>query len=134
MTNTDRSYKEDMQVVTQALLEWARKRVTSRRDRVLLFASALRRTLDDLPPEDRGAEYVTRTWELPVLAPASQKVMERIWKLFERASAQHRTRAVVLERAVQLTVDDLSPDERIRMVASAREIIDGIRTPCGCER
>jgi hypothetical protein len=114
---------KDMQIVADAFLALARKRVVGRHDRVVLLARALRRSLNELPIEDRSPAYVS-TGDDPKLDASSEKVMAHFWRLFEIALVQPKTRVIVLERATQLAIDDLSPDERIRALRAAKQIIE----------
>ena len=111
---------EDLRTTAHMLLDLLRKRVANRRVRVLLFARATRVMLDALPPEQRGPGFVPRTWEFPAL---TQEAMVHISNVVDHFLTIASARALLLSRATQLAIDDLSPDEQISALAEAIQII-----------
>jgi len=115
--------EEALRITVPMLLDLLRKHVANRRVRVLLFARATRVALDALPPESRGPGFVPRTWELPALAASTQEAMGHISNVIDRFLTIASARALLLSRATQLAIDDLSPDEQISALAEASQII-----------
>lgn len=126
-TSTERNLndaaEEDLRFVSRAFLARAQKHIIGRRDRALLFAWAQRKALDELPPEHRSAQYVTRTWEYPSFGASVREVMTYIWNTFEATRAQAVVRVIILGRAVQLALDELSPDERTSALRTVTQIV-----------
>jgi hypothetical protein len=123
VTVTQEVIHTELDRTAKVMLTLLRKRVFSRRVRVLLFAKATRMALDALPLELHGPGFVHRTWELPEFAPSAQEALnfisDKIISLLTIPSA----RAVLLARATQLAIDELSPDEQISAKEEARQII-----------
>jgi hypothetical protein len=115
--------EEGLDLTAQVMLTLLRKRVFSRRVRVLLFARATRVALDALPLDQHGPGFVRRTWELPELAASAQAAMNFISNEIDRVITIPVGRAILLARTTQLAIDELSPDEQISAKAEAAQII-----------
>ena len=115
--------EEELRSTAQVLLDLLRKRCASRRVRVLVFAQATRVALDALPLEQRGLGFVLRTWDLPEFAAPTQEVLRYISDTIDHLVTLISARVVLLSRATQLAIDDLSPDEQISALAEATQII-----------
>lgn len=115
--------EEGLRSTAQMLLDLMRKRVASRRTRVLVFARATRVALDALSPAEQGPGFVLRTWELPELSATTLKAMSFILSAIDRCITTTGARAFLLSRVTRLAIDDLSPDEQIGVLAEASQII-----------
>lgn len=123
MTTLLEELGKDLDIVSRAMLDLARRNITSRRNRVLVFAILARAALDELPVDQRGSGFVTRTWDLPVLPTHAQDASARISDMVNRFVSWHGERAILFSHATRMAADELSPDERSRALARATEII-----------
>jgi hypothetical protein len=114
---------KEVQETARLLFNLVRRRIASRRDRVRVFARATRVTLDALVVEDRGAGYVVRTWELPVLAVSVQQVSDDVLSKMERYVSLPRARPLLLSMTTRVAIDDLSFDEQAAALHEATQMI-----------
>lgn len=118
MNGASGSVEHELTLTARSILDLARRRVPSRKERVTLFASVTRRALDALDVHSRAPGYMTRTWPLPALSVAAEH-MEAVFLTRTR-----NVLAVFLFPAVcQLALEDLSPDERDSAEAEAILVI-----------
>ena len=115
--------EEALRSTAQVMFDLLRKRVYSRRTRVVLFARATRVALDALPPEQRGPGFVPRTWELPEVTTSDHVALGFLAQKVDCLVTNASARAVLFSRATQIAIDDLSPDEQISAKEAATQII-----------